>query len=82
MSVNSPLDQRHDLRARLWNIEARLRTLERGGAGISRTGVLHIGEALEIPNSPPTTGGGFFYVEGGALWFLGGNGTLTNVGSA
>jgi hypothetical protein len=82
MSVNSPLDIYHDLRYRLWNMESRLRTLEKGGTGAAISGVAHIGEAIDPPTAAPTTGGGFLYVQNGALWFRGSAGTATLIGPA
>ncbi len=82
MSVNSPLDQYHDFRTWAWDIQRRLKTIEKGGTGVGVSGVAHIGEAIEIPSAKPTTGGGFLYVQNGALWFLGGNGTATQIAPA
>ena len=81
MSVNSPLDSRHDFRQWAWDIGRRLSRLEKG-AGAAVTGVAHIGEALEPPISAPTTGGGYLYISNGALWFIGGNGTVTQIAPA
>jgi hypothetical protein len=82
MSINSPLDQYHDFRAWAWDIQRRLKNIEKGGTGAATTGVAHIGEAIEVPGSSPTTGGGFLYVQGGALWFRGGAGTVTQIAPA
>lgn len=82
MSVNSPLDSSHNIVEKIRDIDRRLRVIEKGAAGPGSSGIIHIGEPEEPPNVPPTTSGGYLYVQGGALWFVGGGGTVTQIGPA
>jgi hypothetical protein len=49
-----------------------------GGAGNAGTGILSISNAVTVPATDPT-GGGYLYVEGGALKFRGSSGTITTI---
>lgn len=62
-----------DLVAELLRLRNRVAALEQVRTGYANVGVLHMldAETPEIPTQGPNAGGGFLYVQGGALKWIG-----------
>jgi|GEM_PF-2826812 len=62
-----------DLVAEIVRLRNRLTALEQTKAGFGTTGIIHIGEidTENVPVTGPDAGGGFLYVQGGALKYIG-----------
>lgn len=71
----------YDLIQYIRNLERRIRVLERTGSGYAITGVIHLGESISTPTTPPLSGG-FIYVQDGKLKYIGNAGTITQLGNS